>query len=282
MARLESFFDLRIATLHPGEEPPGGVDLVRIEEPTRRDVAALTPEGWYYKPCYVTYVLPLSPSVESYIGDSFRAGTRNKPRKLLREVPRRYRLALDEGVRARDAFRALYGRTIVARPRGRDRLGEHEEDFDTSWVGFYLYDGSAMVAGVLCHETRGHLSVAYGAFDPDHHALDLEHFLIMQAMGRSIERGLRMMSLGMDTNRYGHHLSLRLPAYKLRIGFMPLAHEPAGRELVKVQRFDAFEEGLFFYAYDGRGLVAHLFARGEPDLRPYRHHTAPRIVAHPI
>jgi hypothetical protein len=129
-----------------------------------------------------------------------------------------------------------------------------------------------------------HLSVAYGAFDPERRrALDLEHFLLMQVMQRSIEMRYRAMSLGMDTNRYGHHLSLHLPAYKLRIGFTPLAHEPGGREVTLFRRFEPFEEGLFFYAYDGNGgLIGHYFARGEPDLRPLTHHNAPPVVAHLI
>lgn len=283
MATLEEFFDLRIATVRPGEEPPPEVHWVRIEEPPRRVVAELSAQGWYYKPCYVTYVLLLPRSLEDYIAQSFRSGTRNKPRKLLREVPRRYRLAVDEELGALDAFRDLYRRTIVSRERGKDRLGEHaEEEFGPGWTGFYLYDGATLVAGVLTHELRGHLSVAYGAFDPAHQELDLEHFLIMQAMDRSIRRKFRMMSLGMDTNRYGHHLSLRLPAYKLRIGFTPLPHEPAGRELVRIRDFDLFREGLFFYGYSGGSLVGHLFTRGEPDLRPYRHHVAPPLEVHRI
>jgi hypothetical protein len=81
----------------------------------------------------------------------------------------------------------------------------------------------------------------------------------------------------MDTNRYGHHFALGLPAYKLRIGFTPLAWEPAGRELVKFQRTEPFEKGLFFYSYEGRGIVGNLFTREEPDLRPFRHHNAPEI-----
>jgi hypothetical protein len=122
---------------------------------------------------------------------------------------------------------------------------------------------------------RDHLSVAYGAFDPAHRDLDLEHFLIMQAIDRCAQRRVPALSLGMDTNRYGHHLPFGLPAYKLRIGFTPLAWEPAGRELVKFQRFDLFEKGLFFYSYEGRGIVGNLFTRGSP-LRPFRLTTTPR------
>jgi hypothetical protein len=128
-----------------------------------------------------------------------------------------------------------------------------------------------------------HLSVAYGAFDPEHRRkLDLEHFLLMQVMRESAARRFRTMSLGIDTNRYGHHLSLGVAAYKLRIGFTPMAYEPGGRELALFRRFEPFEEGLFFYAYAGRGLEANLFSRGEPDARPYRHDTAPPLRVHAI
>jgi hypothetical protein len=144
-------------------------------------------------------------------------------------------------------------------------------------VGFFLYDAAALVAGILVHELRDHLSVAYGAFDPVHRELDLEHYLIMQAIERCARRGVPALSLGMDTNRYGHHLPMGLPAYKLRIGFTPLPWEPAGRELVKFQRFDRFEKGLFYYSYEGRGIVGNLYTREEPDLRPFHHHNAPEI-----
>ena len=102
----------------------------------------------------------------------------------------------------------------------------------------------------------------------------------MKTMERAEELGLPWVTLGMDTNRYGHHLPLGLPAYKLRIGFTPIAWEPAGRELVLLQRTDVFEEGLFFYAYSSDGLEGHFFSRGEVDLRPFQHHTTPPIRTH--
>jgi hypothetical protein len=275
--RREEFFDLTIATVGPGEAPPADADVARVLEPSRREVAARAAEGWFYKPCYVTYLLRIPESLDAYIQGSFRAGTRNKPRRLLRDVPSRYRLAVETDGRSLEAFKDLYRRTIVARPRGRDRVGEHDEGFTDGWVGFYLFTGDALAAGILVHELRDHLSVAYGAFDPDHRELDLEHFLIMQAIDRCVQRRVPALSLGMDTNRYGHHLPMGLPAYKLRIGFTPLPWEPAGREIMKIQRFDRFEKGLFFYSYEGRGIVGNLFTREEPDLRPFHHHNAPEI-----
>jgi hypothetical protein len=230
----------------------------------------------------VTYVIEVPPTPEEYIARHFRAGKRSGPRRLLRDVPKRYRLAIDPGVRKLAAFHDLYRRTIVARPRGRDRLAEHGGRFGGDWAGLYLFDGDAMVAGVLAHRRARHLSVGYGAFDPGHGDLDLEHYLLMEAMKRARELGCPTLSLGMDTNRYGHHLSLGLAPYKLRLGFTPRPHEPGGRELVRVQRFDAFEEGLFFYAYADAGLEGHLFTRGEPGLRAFAHAAAPPVRAHRI
>ena len=278
----EEFFDLTIATVSPGEAAPPEAHVARVLEPTRREVEARAADGWFYKPCYVTYVLRVPASLDDYIQESFRSGTRNKPRRLLRDVPARYRLSVETGGRGMDEFKDLYRRTIVARPRGRDRVGEHEDGFGSGWVGFFLHDAGALVAGILVHELRDHLSVAYGAFDPEHRDLDLEHFLIMQAIERCVTRRVPALSLGMDTNRYGHHLPLGLPAYKLRIGFTPLPWEPAGREIVKFQRFERFEKGLFFYSYEGRGIVGNLFTREEPDLRPFQHHNAPEIRTHRI
>ena len=273
----EEFFDLTIATVAAGEPAPADAHVARVLEPSRREVETRAAEGWFYKPCYVTYVLRVPESLDAYIQGSFRSGTRNKPRRLLRDVPALYRLEVDSEGRGVDAFKELYRRTIVARPRGRDRVGEHDEGFAVGWVGFYLFHGASLAAGILVHELRDHLSVAYGAFDPEHRELDLEHYLIMQVIERCARRRVPALSLGMDTNRYGHHLPMGLPAYKLRIGFTPLPWEPAGRELVKFQRFDLFEKGLFFYSYEGRGIVGNLFTRGEPDLRPFRHHNAPKI-----
>jgi hypothetical protein len=281
--RLEEFFDLRIATLEPGEEAPPEAHWVRIEEPGAAELRERAGRGWFHKPCYVTWALKVPASLDDYIAGSFRTGTRNKPRKLLREVPERYRVEADDLGKGFEAFTELYRRTIGGKARGRDRIAEHHAGgFDRAWSGLYLWKGASMVAGILVHRLRDHLSVAYGAFDAEaRKELDLEHFLIMKAIERSAERGYPWISLGMDTNRYGHHLPLGLPAYKLRIGFTPLPWEPSGRELARPARFDVFEDGLFFFAYgDGGGLEGHLFARGEPDLRPFRHHTAPPVRLH--
>lgn len=280
----EDFFDLSIATVRPGGTPPAQAHWVRIADPPSAVARRLAAEGWFYKPCYVTWVLRIPASLDAYILQSFRAGTRNKPRRLLRDVPARYRWAVDESGAGFRAFVDLYRRTIASRPRGRDRVSEHHpEGFDPrEWLGLYVYEGEAMVAGILVHRMRDHLSVAYGGFDPAHRELDLEHFLIMKAIERCAEGGVPYLSLGMDTNRYGHHLPLGLPAYKLRIGFTPLPWEPSGRELARIQRFDVFEDGLFFFGYGSPGLVGHLFSRGEPDLRPFRHHNAPPVETHPI
>lgn len=276
--RRDDFFDLGIATVEPGEAPPADADWVRIEEPSPALAARLGTDGWFHKPCYVSYVLRVPDSLEGYVAGSFRAGTRNKPRKILRDVPLRYRLEVDPGGRRLPEFVDLYRRTIVSRARGRDRVSEHEEGFGAGWTGLHLFEGDRLVAGVLVHAVRDHHSVGYGAFDPAHRELDLEHYLIMKAIERCAEARVPWLTLGMDTNRYGHHLPFGLPAYKLRIGFTPVPCEPAGRELVKVQSFNRFEEGLFFYGYGGSGLVGNLFTRGEPDLRPFRHHGAPPIL----
>jgi len=59
--------------------------------------------------------------------------------------------------------------------------------------------------------------------------------------------------------------------------------EPSGRELATPARFDVFEQGLFFFAYAaGGGLEGHWFSREEPDLRPFKHHTAPPVTWHPL
>lgn len=278
----EEFFDLSIATVAPGEPPPPDADVVRQLEPSRPEIVRRTADGWFYKPCYVTYVLRVPDSLDRYIEDAFHSGTRNKPRKLLRQVPERYAFTIDDRGRGVAAFHDLYRRTIVSRPRGRDRVAEHEDGFGAGWLGFYLHQGPDLVAGILVHELRDHLSVAYGAFDPAHRGLDLEHYLIMQAIDRCAKRRVPALSLGMDTNRYGHHLAIGLPAYKLRIGFTPLPWEPAGRELLRIQNFDRFERGLFFYSYEGRRIVGNLFTREEPDLRPFNHHNAPEIRTHRI
>jgi hypothetical protein len=276
--RREDVFDLRVAVLEPGEPAPAGMHWERVADPSPVEVERRAAQGWFYKPCMVTWVIRTPASLEEYVREAFHAGTRNKPRKLLREVPARYRFAVHERGEGWPAFLDLYRRTVVARPRGRDRLSAHADGVREGWSALHLYDGEALVAGVLVHAVRGHHSVAYGAFDPERRrALDLEHFLIMKALERAAEAAAPFVSLGMDTNRYGHHLSLGLPAYKLRMGFAPKPWEPSGRETARPAAFDVFEEGLFFYSYEGDGLAGNLFTRGEPDLRPFRHHTSPPV-----
>ena len=101
-------------------------------------------------------------------------------------------------------------------------------------------------------------------------------------MKRSAELGYEKMSLGVDTNRYGHHLSLGLPAYKWRVGFRAEAYRPGGREFIKPLRFEPFADGMFFYAFAEDGLAGHLFTRRPAEARGWRHGCAPPIVVHAI
>lgn len=277
MARLERFFDLTIATVAPGEAPPTEAHWVRIAEPTARLAADLGRDGWFHKPCYVTYVAPVAPSPEAYIAHAFRRGKRGRPRRLLREVPRRFREELDPEGRHFPEFEELYRRTIVAKPRGKDRLAEHREGVGPGVLGLYLYDGPRLAAGILAFEEDDVLSVGYGAFDPAHRAEELELYLLMRAMQEARRRGRRILALGMDTNRYGHHLALGLAPYKLGLGFIPLP--ASGTELVKIQRHELFEEGLFFWSFDrAGGLAGHLF--GPADPRPFRRGGSPPVYHH--
>jgi hypothetical protein len=284
VSTVTQVFDLTIATLTDGEPAPPGAHLVRLENPAPADVRRFSGEGWFYKPSWVTYVLSVPRSLDDHLAASFDRHARHNIRRLLREVPRRYRLEVDErGAHARE-FHELYRRTVVRRPRGIDRVAEYAGDFSDGWLGFHLLDQAELVAGVMVQRMHRHLSVAYGAFDPARRRKhDLEHFLLLQVLDRAIASRHRFMSLGVDTNRYGHHLSLGVAPYKLRIGFTPMPYEPGGRELMKIQSFDPFPDGLFFYAYgEGGGLVGHFFARGKADLTPYRHPTCPPIEPHVI
>jgi hypothetical protein len=280
--RVEEFFDLRIAVLEPGEDPPPDAHLARIEEPAARDVERLVGENWFYKPRGVTYVLETPASLEAYIERAFRAGSRGAPRRLLREVPRRFRFEVGEAGSGVEAFLELYRRTIAARPLGLDRIAQRGHRFGPGWRGLYLFDGRRLAAGVMVRRLRDRLSAAYGAFDPTDSAHDLEHFLLMQALRLCIEERIPRLSLGRDTNLYGHHLPLGLPAYKLRLGFRPLPYEPAGRELLKVLDLAPFRGGLFFYAFGPNGLEGSLFGAESLDPRPFAHRGAPPVRARRI
>ncbi len=280
---IERIFDLTIATVSPGEPAPPEAHLVRMDNPPLPVVESCTREGWYYKSRYVMYVLPVPQSLELYLEAFFRSGSRWHVKRLLREVPKRYRLHVDEEARWEPQFRALYQRTIVGKPRGIDRLGEHEHDFTEDFVGYYLFDGEEMVAGVLAHRMLRHLSVAYGAFDPEHRRhLDLEHFLIIQVLERSIAERNRYLSLGIDTNRYGHHLSLGIAPYKMRLGFTPCPYESGGWELMRIQSWEPFASGLFFYSWEDGRLVGNLFHRDRESARRFAYRTAPPIVWRPV
>jgi hypothetical protein len=110
----EEFFDLMIATVGPGE-PARPMPTWRQLEPSRREIDARA-AGRVVLHRYVTYVLRAE-SLDAYIQESFRSGTRNKPR-LLRDVPARTGWTSGRAVEVPRPLR----RRIVARPRGRDRV----------------------------------------------------------------------------------------------------------------------------------------------------------------
>ena len=270
MAEVEQLFDLTIATVAADETPPPGAHLLRIPFPD----APLDPEGWFEIPTRVTYVAPVNPPRN--------ADKDRRARALRRKVDARYRFVEDASGDRFEEFRGLYLRTVAGLPRGIDRLGPVAR-LEGKWSGLYLLDGDAIAGGILLQRVGRHLSVSYGAFDPLHaRKVDLEHDLILRARERSAALGFKELSLGVDTNRYGHHLSLGLPPYKWRIGFRAEAYRPAGREWIKPLRFEPFEEGLFFYAFGEKGLVGHLFAPRSSGAKAWRHSQAPPIVIHPV
>jgi hypothetical protein len=281
MALLERCADLRIAALAPGEEPPPGVQWARVPAPPEAEIRARLADGWFLVPARVTYVLDTPVSLEAHL-DAFRPGARRKHRRLLREVPARFRFEVDRDGRRLGAFRALYRRTLLSRPLGCDHLPP-DERLRAGWTGLHLFDGEDLVAGVLVKSRPERCSVAYGAFDPvRRRGLDLEHYLILRAIERAGASGRPRVSRGMDTNRYGHHLSLGLVPYKLRLGFRPLPWEPSGRELVKPLDLVPFVPGLFFYSYGDAGeLRGELFGGEEVDLRAWGHPGCPPMRRHP-
>lgn len=266
MASVEEFFELRIATVAPDETPPAGAHMARCESPR---------DGWFEIPAKVRYVAPVPRSLDAALAS-------RRVRANFRRVQARFALVVDDTGDRFAHFRELYLRTVVARPRGVDRLGPRES-LDGRWTGLHLYDRDRLAGGILLQRVGRHYSVSYGAFDPGRSAkLDLEHALILHAMQRSIDAGFRTMSLGVDTNRYGHHLSLGLPAYKWRIGFRAEPYPPGGREFIKPLRLDPFDRGLFFYAFGDDGLAGHLFPRGPQRAADWRHALAPPMHVHDL
>jgi hypothetical protein len=276
---VDTFLNLRTATLQHDETPPPEADWAVIPDPPADLVEVRKAEGWFHVPKAVTYRRRTPSSIDEYLA-AFRSHARRNIRTLMRKIHDRYELRRIQGVPHPD-FGPLYSRMIAALPLGVDRVAERGVLADRRWIGLYLFEGSTLAAGVLCRRFRHHLSVAYGAFDPDRRGLDLEHGLIIETMNLAVEIGKPEVSLGQDTNRYGHHLSLKLPAYKLRIGFAPRANERIQRLLIKPLRFDRFPDGLFFYGFGDDDLIGHLF-QSEPDPTPFQHPTAPRIESHPI
>jgi hypothetical protein len=272
--RIEEFLDLRIATVEAGEPAPDDVDIARVLDPGPEEVARRG-AGWFHKPRHVTWRVDAPPTLDAHLA-RFGRDARRKIRRVLRETPRRFRFEVDRDGRRAAEFAELYRRVVAGRPRGIDRLAASRPG--GAWIGFHLFDGGALVAGLLARRFRGHLSAAFGAFSPELRRHELEHFLILQALRAAIELGKPAMSLGRDTNLYGHHLSLRLPAYKLRIGFRPAPDEAGGRELLRIARMDRFERGAFFYSFDegGGGLRGELFGAGL-DPRPFERPDAPPV-----
>ncbi len=269
MAELESFLDLCIATVEPGEAPPPGAHLLRSVIPPAPG------ERWHHAPAQVTYRVPVRPTIDAHLEAAFDGAGRREARRLLRRVPERFRYELDPRVEGFERFRELYRRSLLSRPRGIDRMGERG-GLEGRWAGLWLLDGEHLAAGVLLQRVGRHYSVSYGAFDRERSAgLDLEHYLILKALEISAAAGFRELSLGVDTNRYGHHLAIGLPAYKWRLGFRAEPYPPGGEHWIRPVSLDPFKGGFFFYAFGPEGLEGRLYPKPGLDPRPWRHAAAP-------
>jgi hypothetical protein len=279
-AKLQSviqvnFVGAKIATFKAGEyrtkmEPrlrELGVDLIYIEDPGPRDLERRTQaDGFYLAPNQVIWTRPLM-SAQDYMA-SLNSEQRRRMKGKLKTSQERVRSELGPLTEADFAeWYALYDSEVVGRERGRRVI-------ESTWAAekgselqryqrlfFRDNESGELLGGVILkvEQKTGQLQAPYGAYKHEARDFNLSIRAFAESMDIGTARGLKRLSYGMDTNLYGHHLSIGLMEYKSSLGFTPAPSRH--RRFIKVLNPDKLNRDYFTFVYGQTGqLEGHHFA----------------------
>ncbi|MBU1086872.1 MAG: GNAT family N-acetyltransferase [Candidatus Omnitrophica bacterium] len=278
---VEERFDLRMRVFDKeskfetifGAEAQPGAHMVRIDDPVKSQVEALTEAGYFYKPGKLVYELEipqlktggtLEQAMEEYYG-GFASKRRNQFKKDVRKIDENIstgalELVFDEGENGQnniEEFLALYEKEMDAKARGRKPLldeikkngGTARDYLKNKRMGVYLKKDGRIIGGIIVRKFRDRYSISFAATDSAarQEIRSMQFFLMQSMIKESIKKGFARLGYGVDTNLYGHHLSTGLMQAKINSGFVPKSTGTS--ELMKITDFNVFDLPVFFFNF---------------------------------
>ncbi|PIP81719.1 MAG: hypothetical protein CO113_12155 [Elusimicrobia bacterium CG_4_9_14_3_um_filter_62_55] len=238
---------LNFAKFLPGEWKPEyearvkalGADVIDIRHPNRAllDENAQA-DGWDLKPRWVRWVRPATTE------DEFLNGLSSKSRRSLSKRLRRARDAEEKGdlkVEMKrmtqadfDEWYPLYKKYVVGKAGGTEHVNpewarKQLEAAKVEWHGvWYRNAAGEMIGGMILAPLpgRGYVSMGYAAYNEEAKKLELSYISAFKGMALAVEKGMKLVSAGADTNLYGYDYSLGLLGYKAQIQMIPHPEEP--------------------------------------------------------
>jgi len=233
----------------------------------------LTEQGFFEVPSRVTWTRPVQ-DIETYIKSIKKGRDIRRALNSLQEGKRNEDLELywDRDMQDQDLYKSwyrdVYEKTLTSKPRGRpsDKLSGIFPP--KKHTGFYIKKDDKLLGGRLLKDLGDRYSASYSAFTRDSKYLD--ELAYAKMMIEAKEKGKSKINLGIDTNFYGYHLSPGIYKSKSLYGFTPKPYESAGRgcsnvtipkEMIKILRYEKFDDPFMFLSYGGDGLVNNIFIR---------------------
>jgi hypothetical protein len=134
-------------------------------------------------------------------------------------------------------------------------------------TGIFLCRENRVIAGLIASRGRHGYSIDYQTSDSTlrDEIPEMSRYLITKLLEQSYREGYREVSFGVDTNLYGHHLSIGLLRSKIQMGFVPIQVSSPSR-LIKFIDRSALDPEFFHFGINLRGeLTGYLYGEGGPS-----------------
>jgi len=256
-----------------GEMETQNVDIVSVKDFNNIEQQELQHKGFIFSPEKLLWELKLPKSADRYLGSIKKGGFMRRRDRWLKN--RGIKFVIDEKLRDEKLLQKwynLYKKSMETKQRGKEHITWNDLQNKKHLTAIYAVENNDVLGGILMAENKyspitGHYSSAgYGTFSRKYPGIS--DVLYLRMVERSIEKGVDVLTLGMDTNFYGYHLSPGLYRYKRRTGFIPRPLKIKKYHLLKVLNPEHFDNPYMFIETNPMHNLAvnNVFIRNGEDI----------------
>lgn len=234
-----------------------GADIIIIHNPSIEDRQTVTSaDGYFFKPEKINWRIDVN-TFDTYL-ESLNAKRRSN---LKSRLGKSEFALIESGPLTKADFAEwykVYDSEVAGKERGR-RVIEHTWASNKKSLAEYKKiffrdpETKELLGGAILKISAASkkLTIAYAAYKPQGRELGLSYRTFKEAFEFASNNHLNTLSYGMDSNLYGHYLSVGLYEYKSSLGFTP--HAAKSDQLVKVLNPSQLNNNYAFMAYDQNG-----------------------------